>query len=89
MERMADIQNSVKRQLVCFVMLLLCIGAWAQNEIAINGHVDDEFGGVPGAYITELDPNDRVLGTVTTDINGNFFIRAKNTRNRIRIQCMG
>lgn len=89
MELMVDIQNSVKRLLVCVTMLLLVSSVWAQNEIAINGHVADEFGGVPGAYVTELDPNDRVLGSVTTDINGNFFIRAKNIRNRIRIQCMG
>lgn len=75
--------------LVWAFTLLFSSTAWAQNDLAISGHVEDDFGELPGVYIVELDPNDRVLGGVTTDMNGNFFLRAKSPKNRIRVQFMG
>ncbi len=84
-----NIMASARALLVCAFTLLLSSQAWAQNDLAISGHVEDDFGELPGVYIVELDPNDRVLGGVTTDMNGNFFLRAKSTKNRIRVQFIG
>ena len=81
--------TSARTLVVCALMLLLSAPLWAQNDFAISGHVEDDFGELPGVYIVELDPNDRVLGGVTTDMNGNFFLRAKSPKNRIRVQFMG
>lgn len=63
--------------------------ASALAQINITGHVEDDFGELSGVNIIELDPNDRVMGGVTTDINGDFYIKAKSDRNRLRFQYVG
>ena len=69
--------------------MMLSLETWAQNGTAISGSVEDEYGKLPGASVIEIDPNDRVISSVATDINGNFFLRPKSNRNRVRIQFMG
>ena len=89
MKKIANILKRSLSALACGMVMMFNAQAWAQSGLPISGHVEDEFGDMPGVYIVEIDPNDRVLGGVTTDINGNFFLRAKSDRNRIRVQFMG
>lgn len=89
---MKTIAKILKRTLplLAFSVAMLCsVPAWCQTGLAISGHVEDDFGDLPGVYIVEIDPNDRVVGGATTDMNGNFFLRAKSDRNRLRVQFMG
>lgn len=89
MEKINNILKHVASLLLWGFAMTYSLPAWSQEGLGISGHVEDEFGDLPGVYVVELDPTDRVMGGVTTDMNGNFFIRAKSDRNRIRIQYMG
>ncbi|MBR0036584.1 MAG: SusC/RagA family TonB-linked outer membrane protein [Bacteroidales bacterium] len=77
-----------QRIILFFILSFLMLPMWAQ-EITISGHVEDDFGELSGVNIVEIDQNDRVLGGVTTDMNGDFFLKARSDKNRLRMQFVG
>ena len=55
----------------------------------ISGTVSDEFGGIPGVQVKELDSNNRIVSSAITDANGNFHMVVKNQKNKLVFHCMG
>lgn len=79
----------MKRFIIIFSFFYyLVIAAFAQKA-TITGIVTDEFGPVISAQVVELDANNRVVGGVTTDIEGRFVYNVKSTKNRIKIVYIG
>lgn len=89
MKKLVKILKHSLSLLVWSIAMMSSTQAWGQDGLGIRGHVEDDFGDIPGANIVEIDPNDRIIGATVTDMNGNFFLRAKSDRNRIRVQFMG
>ena len=55
----------------------------------ISGTVSDEFGGIPGIQVKELDANNRIVSSAITDANGNFTMTVKNQKNKLVFHGMG
>jgi len=55
----------------------------------ISGTVSDEFGGIPGIQVKELDANNRIVSSAITDANGNFNMVVKNQKNKLVFHGMG
>ena len=55
----------------------------------ISGVVSDEFGGIPGVQVKELDSNNRIVSSAITDANGNFTMIIKNQKNKLVFHGMG
>ena len=55
----------------------------------ISGTVSDEFGGIPGVQVKELDSNNRIVSSAITDANGNFTMVVKNQKNKLVFHGMG
>lgn len=53
------------------------------------GQVVDEDGPVPGATVTELDRNGKVINGAVTDINGRFSLNMSDYSNRVQISFIG
>lgn len=70
--------------IVCFVT-----GVAMAQQRRISGTVSDDFGGIMMANVTEIDANNRIVSATTTDMNGNFTMTVKNSKNRLRISYMG
>lgn len=55
----------------------------------ISGTVKDDIGALTGANVVEIDGYGRIVGNSITDINGNFTLKVKNPKNKIRVSYVG
>ncbi len=79
------------RKIHYILLFLLCFVAqrgWAQGT-RISGVVTDAFGPVMMASVVERDANNRNVSATTTDMNGNFSMMVKNTRNKLVVSYIG
>ena len=59
------------------------------QEGRISGTVNDSFGPVMMCNVIEVDGNNRNVSFTQTDMNGNFSMAVKNTKNKLRISYVG
>ena len=68
---------------------MIVTGAWAQDITNIHGVVSDDMGGLAGASVCEIDGTGRIIEATVTDINGNFSMKVRNQKNKIRFSYIG
>ena len=69
---------------------LLLMASLAQAQISrISGTVSDDVDVLPGASVAEVDASNRIVNATVTDMNGNFVLPIKSTKNQLRISFMG
>lgn len=77
----------------CRAALVLCLMMLASAAMAqitsVHGTVSDDFGPLMGATVCEIDGNGRIIESAITDMNGNFVMKVKNEKNRLRISFVG
>ena len=56
---------------------------------SVSGTISDSFGPVVGAAIVEMDASNRNISATVTDFNGNFTLKIKNPKNRLKISYVG
>ena len=69
--------------------LLFTIAVGAQDITSVHGTVSDEMGGLMGATVCEIDGTGRIINSAVTDLNGNFTMKVKNTKDKIRFTYVG
>ena len=73
-----------------FIMLLCAgIGAYAQQITSVSGTVSDDMGPLMAATVCEVDASGRIINSTVTDMNGNFTMEVKSTKNKIRFNYVG
>ena len=88
---MKNIINKIKhrcRMLLMACMLLVCSSAAAQIT-SVHGTVIDDMGPLIGATVCEIDGNNRIIESAITDLNGNFTMKVKNPKDKLRISYVG
>lgn len=72
------------------ILLSLCLTlpSSAQVQVPVTGSVEDSHGALIGVSVIEIDRNGRVITGVTSDINGNFYIKA-DEKHSLRFQYVG
>lgn len=73
--------------LICCLVIASAVNA--QGITSISGTVSDAFGPVMGAAVVELDGSNRNISATVTDMNGNFTLRIKNPKNKLKISFVG
>ena len=79
----------------CRVALLTCamslcsIAAMAQDITQVHGTVSDDLGPLMGATVCEIDGTGRIIESAITDMNGNFTMKVKNPKDKLRISYVG
>ena len=74
------------------ILTLLCasaLGVSAQDLTAVHGVVNDEIGAIIGASVCEIDGSGRIIESTVTDVNGNFSMKVRNPKNKIRFSYVG
>ena len=61
----------------------------AQQITSVHGTVSDEWGGLMGATVCEIDANGRIIESTITDMNGNFTMKVRNPKDKLRISYVG
>ena len=70
--------------------LSLCsLAALAQDITQVHGTVSDDLGPLMGATVCEIDGTGRIIESAITDMNGNFTMKVKNPKDRLRISYVG
>ena len=61
----------------------------AQQITQVHGTVNDDLGPLMGATVCEIDGTGRIIESAITDMNGNFTMKVKNPKDRLRISYVG
>ena len=80
--------STIKRLLFLALYSILPLAALAQST-RISGTVNAIDGPVMMCNVTERDVNGRIVSAAQTDINGNFSMEIKSTKNRLKISYIG
>ena len=80
--------NKYIKMLMLWAVVMCSLPVSAQIS-RISGTVSDEFGGIPGIQVKELDSNNRIVSSAITDANGNFTMVVKNQKNKLVFHGMG
>ena len=74
------------KSFLCLVLMLLSLGASAQEKITVTGTVVDATGeAIIGASVLEVGTTNGAV----TDFDGNFKIQVKNEKSQLRISYVG
>lgn len=70
---------------------LLTVGSAFAQEAGqiISGQVFDSMGPVITANVVEIDASNRIVTACITDFNGNFSLKLKNPKNKLRVSFVG
>ncbi|MCR4917156.1 MAG: SusC/RagA family TonB-linked outer membrane protein [Prevotella sp.] len=79
----------ILKSIILVLMLMAATSLRAQDITSVHGTVTDEFGGLMGATVCEIDATGRVINSAVTDLNGNFTMKVKNTKDKIRFTYVG
>ncbi len=63
--------------------------ATAQNITSVHGTVSDDMGPLMGATVCEIDGTGRIIESAITDLNGNFTMKVRNPKDKIRFSYVG
>ena len=80
--------NKYIKIMMLWAVVLFTLPVSAQIN-RISGTVSDEFGGIPGVQVKEVDSNNRIVSSAITDANGNFTMMVKNQKNKLVFHGMG
>ena len=77
----------MKKILSLSLLLLMSLQSYAQTMV--TGHVSDEYGGIIGCTVVEIDNGNRVISGTTTNSEGDFALSIKDVKNKLRFSFMG
>lgn len=86
----AILQKSIglSRHIMMAMVLIICSSVYAQIT-SVHGTLSDDMGALMGATVCEIDANGRIINSTVTDLNGNFTMTVKNSKNKIRFSYVG
>ena len=61
----------------------------AQNITSVHGTLSDDMGPLMGATVCEIDATGRIIESAITDLNGNFTMKVRSTKDKIRFSYVG
>jgi len=63
--------------------------AVAQQITSVHGVLSDDMGPLMGATVCEIDGTGRIIESAVTDLNGNFTMKVRNQKDKIRFSYVG
>ena len=73
--------------LICCLTISAVVSA--QGITSVSGTVSDSWGPVVGAAVVEMDGSNRNVSATVTDFNGNFTLKIKSPKNKLKISYVG
>ena len=79
----------ILKSIIIIMALLATMTVSAQTITSVHGTVSDDMGPLMGATVCEIDGNGRIIESAITDLTGNFTMRVKNQKDKIRFSYVG
>ena len=73
----------------CCMLVMLLSALGVQAQVRISGTVSDAEGPLMMCNVVEVDANNRNVEFAQTDINGNFSMTIKSTKNKLKVSYIG
>ena len=77
------------KSIILTLALLLTTTISAQNITSVHGTVSDDMGPLMGATVCEMDATGRIIESAVTDLNGNFTMKIRNQKDKLRFTYVG
>ena len=78
------------RNKLYILMVMLCMSvSSAFAQVIVTGTVEDAIEPLMMVNVVEVDETGRFVEATTTDMNGNFSIRVKNTKDKLQFSYIG
>ena len=77
------------RTIILLMALMATTALSAQTITSVHGTVSDDMGPLMGATVCEVDGTGRIINSAITDLNGNFTMKVKNPKDKIRFSYVG
>ena len=83
-------RNKISKRLLISISFIICHFTFSiAQEARISGTVSDSSGPVMLCNVVEVDANNRNVSYTQTDLNGNFSMTVKNTKNKLKVSYVG
>ena len=83
-------RNKISKRLLLCLMFTIGFTAFSTaQEARISGIITDSSGPVMLCNVVEVDANNRNVSYTQTDLNGNFSMTVKNTKNKLKVSYVG
>ena len=79
----------ILKSVLMTLALLLSTTLSAQNITSVHGTLSDDMGELMGATVCEIDATGRIIESAITDMNGNFTMKVRNPKDKIRFSYVG
>lgn len=79
----------ILKSIIMTMALLLTTTAGAQTITSVHGTISDDMGPLMGATVVEIDGTGRIIESALTDLNGNFTMKVRNSKDKIRFSYVG
>ncbi len=79
----------IKSFILIWLFAMLPMAVSAQAITSIHGTVTDDYGAVIGATVCEIDAVGRIIESAVTDLNGNFSMKVRNPKDKVRFSYIG
>ena len=79
----------ILKSIILMLALVATTGLRAQTITSVHGTLSDDMGPLMGATVCEIDGTGRIINSALTDLNGNFTMKVKNTKDKIRFSYVG
>jgi TonB-linked SusC/RagA family outer membrane protein len=79
----------ILKSIILTMALLLATVVNAQTITSVHGTLSDDMGPLMGATVVEIDATGRIIESALTDLNGNFTMRVRNPKDKIRFSYVG
>ena len=76
-------------RIFAFVALMLIAGPASAQITSVRGTLSDEMGPLMGATVCEIDATCRIIESAVTDFDGNFTMKIRNVKDKIRFSYVG
>ena len=78
----------MKKTILC-ILTLLAMGLQSQAQVIVSGTVSDATDVLMMVNVVEIDEANRIIEATTTDINGQFTMKVKNTKDKLQFSYIG
>ena len=78
-----------KIRAIIMTLALLATTAVSAQISSVHGTVSDDMGPLMGATVCEIDATGRIIESAVTDLNGNFTMKIKNPKDKLRVSYVG
>ena len=77
------------KAIITILLLTVATAVSAQTITSVHGTLSDDMGPLMGATVVEIDATGRIIESALTDFNGNFTMKIRNPKDKIRFSYVG